>query len=162
LSACHGRDVIDVLQEEITEDLEKMAGITPSDKPYSKADVTTIWKSRIPWLMFLMLSATFTSMVINRFENALSACVALTGFIPMLMGTGGNSGSQSSTAVIRTVPETPSRETFLSHMEEIRVLCLRLSLAAGQLFKMFLVDMVLSATTSDRFVALDGFGDADL
>ncbi|NCC67849.1 MAG: magnesium transporter [Clostridia bacterium] len=139
-------DVIDVLQEEITEDLEKMAGINPSDKPYSKADVTTIWKSRIPWLMFLMLSATFTSMVINRFENALSACVALTGFIPMLMGTGGNSGSQSSTAVIRSLSlgDTEPGDILKVIWKEIRVAVLcGVSLAAVNFLKMFLVDKLL-------------------
>ena len=74
-------DVIDVLQEEITEDFDKMAGITPSDKPYSRAGAVDIWKSRIPWLMFLMISATFTSMIITRFESSLAACAVLTGFI---------------------------------------------------------------------------------
>ena len=89
-----------MLQEEATEDFDRMAGIAPSDKPYSRTGVLEMWKRRIPWLMFLMLSATFTSMIITGFEDALSKCAVLTGFIPMLMGTGGNSGSQSSTAVI--------------------------------------------------------------
>ena len=96
-------DVIDVLQEEATEDFDRMAGIAPSDKPYSRTGVLEMWKRRIPWLMFLMLSATFTSMIITGFEDALARCAILTGFIPMLMGTGGNSGSQSSTAVIRSL-----------------------------------------------------------
>ena len=87
-------DVIDVLQEEATEDFDRMAGIAPSDKPYSRTGVLEMWKRRIPWLMFLMLSATFTSMIITGFEDALSKCAVLTGFIPMLMGTGGNSGQQ--------------------------------------------------------------------
>ena len=136
-------DVIDVLQEEITEDFDKMAGITPSDKPYSRAGVVDIWKSRIPWLMFLMISATFTSMIINRFEGALAACVALTGFIPMLMGTGGNSGSQSSTAVIRSLSlgDTEPSDVLSVIWKEIRVAALcGLTLGAVNFIKMFAVD----------------------
>ena len=96
-------DVIDVMEQEATEDIEKMAGITPSDRPYSRTNAFEIWKNRIPWLMFLMLSATFTGMIMTHFEDALAAQVVLAAFIPMLMGTGGNSGSQASTAVIRSL-----------------------------------------------------------
>ena len=96
-------DVIDVMEQEATEDIEKMAGITPSDRPYSRTSVLEIWKNRIPWLMFLMLSATFTGMIMTHFEDALAVQVVLAAFIPMLMGTGGNSGSQASTAVIRSL-----------------------------------------------------------
>ncbi|MEG1017855.1 MAG: magnesium transporter, partial [Oscillospiraceae bacterium] len=88
-------DALDVLQDEYTEDIEKMAAITPTDKPYLRMSVFEIWKARIPWLLLLMISATFTGMIITRFENALAAQVILTAFIPMLMDTGGNSGSQS-------------------------------------------------------------------
>lgn len=136
-------DVIDVLQEEITEDFDKMAGITPSDKPYSRAGAVDIWKSRIPWLMFLMISATFTSMIINRFEASLTTCAVLTGFIPMLMGTGGNSGSQSSTAVIRSLSlgETEPKDIFGVIWKELRVAVLcGLSLAAVNFVKMFVID----------------------
>lgn len=139
-------DIIDVLQEEVTEDFDKMAGITPTDKPYSRAGVTDIWKSRIPWLMFLMLSATFTSMIITHFEDALSACVVLTGFIPMLMGTGGNSGSQSSTAVIRSLSlgDTEPKDILKIVWKELRVAILcGLSLAAVNFAKMFLVDRLI-------------------
>ena len=116
-------DVIDVLQEEATEDFDRMAGIAPSDKPYSRTGVLEMWKRRIPWLMFLMLSATFTSMIITGFEDALSKCAVLTGFIPMLMGTGGNSGSQSSTAVIRSLSlgDTEPRDILYVVWKEIRV-----------------------------------------
>ena len=96
-------DAMDVIEEETTEDFEKMAAILPSDKPYLKTGVFETWRSRIPWLMMLMLSATFTGIIITRFETALAACVVLTSFIPMLSGTGGNSGSQSSVAVIRAL-----------------------------------------------------------
>ena len=96
-------DAMDVIEEETTEDFEKMAAILPSDKPYLKTGVFETWRSRIPWLMLLMLSATFTGIIITSFESALAACVVLTSFIPMLSGTGGNSGSQSSVAVIRAL-----------------------------------------------------------
>ncbi len=94
-------DAIDVLQEEITEDIERMAAITPTDKPYLKTGVLEIFKSRIPWLLILMISATFTGLIINRFEDALVTFTALTAFIPMLMNTAGNAGSQASVTVIR-------------------------------------------------------------
>ena len=90
-------DVIDVMEAEATEDFELMAAMTPSDKPYSRTSAWDMWKRRVPWLMFLMLSATFTSMIINSFEDALAVQAVLIGFIPMLMGTGGNSGAQAST-----------------------------------------------------------------
>ena len=90
-------DVIDVMEAEATEDFELMAAMTPSDKPYSRTGAAEMWKRRVPWLMFLMLSATFTSMIINSFEDALAAQAVLISFIPMLMGTGGNSGAQAAT-----------------------------------------------------------------
>ena len=96
-------DAIDVIEEETTEDIEKMAAITPTDKPYLKLSPFDIWKSRIPWLMLLMVSATFTGMIISGFEDALATTVVLTAFIPMLMDTGGNSGSQASVTVIRSL-----------------------------------------------------------
>ncbi len=94
-------DVVDVLQEETTEDIEKMSAIMPLEKPYLKTGVLEIFKSRIPWLFILMISAAFTGMIITRFESALSAQIALVASIPMLMGTGGNCGSQASVTVIR-------------------------------------------------------------
>ena len=94
-------DAIDVMEEEATEDFELMAAITPTDKPYLRTGVWETVKSRLPWLMLLMLSATFTGIVISSFEDSLAVCSVLIGFIPMLMGTGGNCGNQSSVAVIR-------------------------------------------------------------
>ena len=96
-------DVLDVLEEEATEDIEKMAAIVPADKPYLRQTTFDLWKSRIPWLMLLMISATFTGMIITSFENALAKFVILTAHIPMLMDTGGNSGGQSSATVIRAL-----------------------------------------------------------
>ena len=139
-------DVIDVLEEEATEDFDLMAGISPSDTPYSRAGVVDIWKRRIPWLMFLMLSATFTSMIITHFEDALAKFAVLTGFIPMLMGTGGNSGSQSSTAVIRSlsIGDTEPRDILSVVWKEIRVAVLcGVSLACVNFVKMLLVDRLL-------------------
>ena len=92
-------DAIDVIEEETTEDISKMAAITPSDRPYLKTSVWMLWKSRIPWLLLLMLSATFTGMIITHFDGVLSFSIALTAAIPMLMDTGGNCGSQSSVTV---------------------------------------------------------------
>ena len=139
-------DVIDVLEEEATEDFDLMAGISPSDKPYSRTGVVEMWKRRIPWLMFLMLSATFTSMIITHFEDALAKTAVLTGFIPMLMGTGGNSGSQSSTAVIRSlsIGDTEPGDILSVIWKEIRVAVLcGVCLACVNFVKMLVVDRML-------------------
>ncbi len=96
-------DAMDVLVEETTEDIEKMAGMLPSEKTYLRSNAWDLFRHRIPWLMLLMVSATFTGMIITGFESALAAQVVLTAFIPMLMDTGGNSGSQSSVTVIRAL-----------------------------------------------------------
>ena len=139
-------DIIDVMEEETTEDFEKMAAMTPSDKPYSKTGVCDMWKYRVPWLMFLMLSATFTSMIINDFEGALAAQAVLVGFIPMLMGTGGNSGAQASTAVIRSISlgDTQPKDVLKVMWKEWRVAILcGVSLAIVNFGKMLLVDRLL-------------------
>ena len=96
-------DAMDVIEEETNEDIDLMAGITPSEKPYLRSNAWELFKHRIPWLMVLMVSATFTGMIITGFESALAAQVVLTAFIPMLMDTGGNSGSQSSVTIIRAL-----------------------------------------------------------
>ena len=96
-------DAMDVLVEETTEDIEKMAGMLPSEKTYLRSTPWDLFKHRIPWLLLLMVSATFTGMIITGFESALAAQVVLTAFIPMLMDTGGNSGSQASVTVIRAL-----------------------------------------------------------
>jgi len=136
-------DAMDVIEEETTEDFEKMAAILPSDKPYLKTGVFETWKSRIPWLMMLMLSATFTGIILTKFENALAACVVLTSFIPMLTGTGGNSGSQSSVAVIRamSLDEIELSDVFAVVWKEVRVAVLcGVCLAVANFGKMMLVD----------------------
>ena len=139
-------DVIDVMEAEATEDFELMAAMTPSDKPYSRTGAAEMWKRRVPWLMFLMLSATFTSMIINSFEDALAAQAVLISFIPMLMGTGGNSGAQAATAVIRSLSlgDTEPEDVLRVIWKEWRVAILcGLTLAAVNFVKMLLVDRML-------------------
>lgn len=139
-------DVIDVMEQEATEDFEIMAGMTPSDKPYSRTSVAEMWKNRIPWLLFLMLSATFTSMILTSFEDMLAVQAGLVAFIPMLMGTGGNSGAQASTAVIRSLSlgDTEPKDAFRVMWKEWRVsLLCGLTLAVINFVKMLLLDGML-------------------
>ena len=139
-------DAMDVLEEETTEDFEKMAAILPVDKPYLRTGVWETVRSRIPWLLLLMLSATFTGIILTGFEGALAACVVLTSFIPMLTGTGGNSGSQSSVAVIRALSlgEVTFGDLFSVVWKEARVATLcGLGLAIANFVKMLLVDRLL-------------------
>ena len=136
-------DVLDVMEQETTEDFEIMAGILPSDKPYSRTGPFDMWKNRIPWLMFLMLSATFTSMILTKFEDMLAVQAGLVAFIPMLMGTGGNSGAQSSTAVIRSLSlgDTEPKDVLRVMWKEWRVALLcGLTLAVVNFGKMLLLD----------------------
>ena len=139
-------DAMDVIEEETTEDFEKMAAILPSDKPYLKTGVFETWRSRIPWLLLLMLSATFSGMIITHFESVLASCVVLTSFITMLSGTGGNSGSQSSVAVIRALSlgEVEFSDMLAVVWKELRVALLcGLCLGAANFVKMMLVDRLL-------------------
>ena len=139
-------DAMDVMQEENTEDIEKMAAILPTDKPYMRTGVLETWRKRIPWLLFLMVSATFTGMIISGFEQKLAASVVLTAFIPMLMDTGGNSGSQASVTIIRglSLGEIEWSDTFAVIWKEIRVAVLcGTVLAAVNFGKMMLVDNLL-------------------
>ena len=136
-------DAMDVLQEEVTEDIEKMAAILPSDKPYLKTGVWETWKARTPWLLVLMLSATFTGIILTYFESALMSCAILTSFVPMLSGTGGNSGTQASTAVIRALSlgEVHFSDVLRVLWKEFRVaLSCGVCLAAANFVKMLLVD----------------------
>ena len=138
-------DILDVLQEETTEDMEKMAAITPSEKPYMDTSVLTLWKHRIPWLLLLMVSATFTGIIITRFEHALAAYVALTAYIPMLMDTGGNCGSQSSTSIIRSLSlgQIRFRDTGRVLWKEIRVAALcGVTMGAVNFAKLLVFDRV--------------------
>ena len=139
-------DAMDVMEEEATEDMEIMAAMTPSEKSYLKSTPFDLYKHRIPWLLLLMVSATFTGMIISSFESALALLPALTAFIPMLMDTGGNCGSQSSVTVIRalSLDELELSDVFAVLWKEVRtaVLC-GISLAAVCFLKVLLVDRLL-------------------
>ena len=139
-------DAMDVMVDEATEDMEIMGGMLPSEKTYMRSSVFELFKNRIPWLMLLMVSATFTGLIITAFEGALAAQVALTAFIPMLMGTGGNSGSQSSVTVIRSLSLGELDFSDLGRViwKELRtaVLC-GVVLAAVCFVKIWLVDRML-------------------
>ena len=138
-------DVVDILQEEATEDIEKMAAIVPSDKPYMKTGVFETWKKRIPWLLLLMISATFTGSIITSFEDALSVFPILTAFIPMLMDTGGNAGGQASVTIIRglSLNEIGYSDVPKILWKELRVafIC-GLTLSAAYFVKLMLFDRV--------------------
>jgi len=138
-------DVLDVLEEENTEDIEKMAAIVPSDKPYLKTGVIETWKQRFPWLFFLMISATFTSAIINRYNAALDGMTVLTAFIPMLMGSGGNAGGQSSVTIIRGISlgEIEFSDMFRVIWKELRVACLcGITLAIANFAKLIFLEHI--------------------
>ena len=138
-------DVVDILQEEATEDIEKMAAIVPSDKPYMKTGVWETWKKRIPWLLLLMISATFTGSIITAFEDALSIFPILTAFIPMLMDTGGNAGGQASVTIIRglSLNEIEYADVPKIVWKELRVALLcGTTLSAAYFAKLMLFDRV--------------------
>ena len=143
-------DAMDVIEEETTEDIEIMGGMTPSEKPYLRSSPVELFKHRIPWLMLLMVSATFTGMIINGFESALAAQVVLTSFIPMLMDTGGNSGSQASVTIIRAISlgELEFSDLPKAVWKEIQtaVLC-GAALAAVCFIKIMLIDRLLLGNT---------------
>lgn len=150
-------DAVDVIVEEAEEDFAKMAALTPSERPYLRTNVLAVWKNRFPWLLLMMLTATFTSLIISGFEGALSACVALTAFIPMLMGSGGNSGAQASVTVIRglSLGEIAVRDALRVLWQELRValLCaVTLSLAAFA--KIMTVDRLMMGPEVTVTVAL--------
>lgn len=138
-------DAIDVMQEETTEDMEIMAGMLPSEKPYLRTGIFETWRNRIPWLMLLMISATFTGQIIANFENALATQVALTAYIPMLMDTGGNCGSQASVTVIRglSLNEINYADTLKVVWKEIRVALLcGVTLAITNFAKLLVFDHI--------------------
>ena len=151
-------DAMDVLREETTEDIQKMAAITPTEKPYLKAGVFETWRHRIPWLLIMMVSATFTQIIISSFEGKLQAVAALTAFIPMLMGTGGNCGSQASVSVIRSLSLDEIRPGDLWRVlwKEFRVaLVCGITLSGVCFLKILLLDRwILGASGIDVPVAL--------
>ena len=150
-------DAIDVIEEEATEDIEKMAAIIPSDKPYLATSPFEIWRKRIPWLILLMLSATFTSLVITSFEDKLVATAmgtVLIAFIPMIMGTGGNAGGQTSVTIIRglALEEIKMRDIFRIIFKELRVsLLCGITLSIATFAKMLLIDWLILKNVSGEF-----------
>ena len=138
-------DIVDILQQEATEDIEKMAAITPTDKPYMKTGIFETWKKRIPWLLILMISATFTGRIISHYEAALASYVVLTAFIPMLMDTGGNAGSQASVSIIRglSLNEIDYSDTLKILFKELFVgILIGIPLAAANFIKPLVIDRV--------------------
>ena len=149
---------MEVIETETTEDIEKMAAISPTDKPYLKTGVFETWKKRVPWLLLLMLSATFTSTILARFESVLDAAtLSLAVFVPMLTGTGGNASSQTSVTVIRglSLGEIEPRDILRVLWKELRVAAVcGLTVAAACFAKTMLVDLKLVFTVDTVEVAL--------
>lgn len=138
-------DIVDILREETTEDIEKMAAISPTDKPYMRTGVFETWRKRIPWLLILMVSATFTGKIIQSYEEALASYVVLTSFIPMLMDTGGNAGGQASVTIIRglSLNEIEFKDWYRILGKEFLVsLLIGSTLAVTNFIKLMLVDKV--------------------
>ena len=148
-------DAMDIMEDEATEDMELMGGMTPSEKTYLRSTAFDLFRNRIPWLMLLMVSATFTGLIITAFEGALAAQVALAAFIPMLMGTGGNSGAQSSVTIIRALSLDEVRFSDIGEVlwKEFRtaILC-GISLAAVCFLKIWLVDHLLLGNEDITFM----------
>lgn len=138
-------DIVDIMEQEATEDIEKMAAISPTDKPYMKTSVFETWKKRIPWLLLLMISATFTGKIIQTYEEALASYVILTSFIPMFMDTGGNAGGQASVTIIRgiSLKEIEFKDILKIMWKEFRVAILTgITLAAANFIKLLVIDKV--------------------
>ena len=148
-------DAMDVILEEAEEDIQMMSGITPTDKPFLKTSVFEIFRTRIPWLLILMLSSTFTGIIISSFETALEKLVVLTAFIPMIMGTGGNSGSQASVTVIRglSLGEVDIKDVMKVLWKELRVsiLCGAV-IAAATFLKVYFIDGFVMGTENVSLV----------
>lgn len=144
-------DAMDVIEEESTEDIEKMAAIMPTDKPYLRTGVIETWKKRIPWLLILMVSSLVTSKILQYFENALAANAVLIAFVPMLMDTGGNAGGQVSVTIIRSLSleEIRMRDIFRIIWKELRVaVCCGVTLSAVNFLKMLIIDRVSVAVAT--------------
>ncbi len=138
-------DIVDIMEEETTEDMEKMAAIVPTEKSYLKMSLWDIYKSRMPWLLFLMISATFTGSIISNYESALASYVILTSFIPMIMGTGGNAGGQASVTIIRalSLDEVEFKDILKVLLKEstVGIIC-GFTLSICNFFKLLLFDKV--------------------
>ncbi len=138
-------DVVDIMQEEATEDMEKMAAILPSDKPYLRTSAFETWKQRMPWLLLLMVSATFTGSIITSFEDALKKIPVLMAYVPMLMDTGGNAGGQASVTIIRglSIGDISFKDTMKVVWKELRVAVMcGITLACANFLKLLLLDRI--------------------
>lgn len=150
-------DAVDVIQEEATEDIQKMAAILPNEKPYLKQSVLSIWKARVPWLLLLMISATFTSMILSNYEKSLSA--VLYAFVPMLMGTAGNAGNQSSATVIRALAlgEVEFKDAFKVILKEFfAAFILGLTVSAVCFIKLYFIDSLYNDVTLSVALVVSG------
>jgi len=139
-------DIVDIMEEETTEDIEKMAAISPSDRPYLEVGIWQTWKARIPWLLLLMISATFTGQIISKFETSLAILPVLTAYIPMLMDTGGNAGSQASVTIIRSLSlnQVNFKDIGKVIWKELRVsIIIGFTLALANFIKLILLDKML-------------------
>lgn len=148
-------DIVDIIDEEATEDFEKMASLTPSEDEYLKTGVFSLAKNRIGWLLVLMIASTFTGQIIEGFENQLASIAGLTACIPMLMGTGGNSGNQVSTLIIRglALGEVKIKDYFKVLWKEIRVsLMVGITLAVANYGRMLLVRLITGNDTSNSVI----------
>lgn len=153
-------DIIDIIDEEATEDFEKMANLTPSDDEYLKTKISVLAKNRIPWLIILLISSTFTGQIIEGFENKLAAIAGMTACIPMLMGTGGNSGSQVSTLIIRglALDEIRVRDYFKVLWKEIRVsVMVGFVLAAVNIVRMIILRYTIGSDASNSVILVVSF-----
>lgn len=145
-------DAVDVIQEEATEDMQKMAAVLPNEKPYLKQSVFSIWKARVPWLLLLMISATFTSMILSEYEGKLFAISqgVLYAFVPMLMGTAGNAGNQTSVTVIRALAlgDVTFKDVFRVILKELLVAFLiGLTIAVACFLKLYFIDNLYNEIT---------------
>ena len=150
-------DIMDIIEEETTEDIEKMAAIVPTEKPYLNLGLWDIYKSRMPWLLFLMISATFTGAIIANYESALASYATLTVFIPMIMGTGGNAGGQSSVTIIRALSlnEVKFKDSIkvLAKEFSVGIIC-GLTLAICNFIKLLVFDKISILFASIVCIAL--------
>ena len=150
-------DAVDVIQEEATEDIQKMAAIVPTEKPYLKQSAFSIWKARAPWLLLLMISATFTSMILSHYEKSLSA--VLYAFVPMLMGTAGNAGNQSSATLIRALAlgEVEFKDAFRVILKELcSAFILGLTVASVCFVKLYFIDSLYNDVTLSVALVVSG------
>lgn len=153
-------DAVDVLQEEATEDIHKMAAISPTEKPYLKQSVFSIWKSRVLWLVILMVSATFTSMILSGYEDKIANIApVLYAFVPMLMGTAGNAGGQASVTVIRAIAlgEVDFKDIFKVILKELLASCLiGLTVAVVCFGKLMLIDRLYNEISINVALLVSG------